>query len=366
MSALKNFRGHSPVLQRLCYSDWGLDPAHDIWPLRAVSARLARAISARQYWPSIMPQLHFIAGHQVSQAQEASWLQIRLEAAAGEGEIIAEALAHAGALSVTLEDAADNPVLEPLPGEAPLWPHTAVIGLFEADTDMQPVLASVGKALARATPPRAHITTLRSEDWESVWKNDFGARRFGNRLWVCPHGENAPVPDAVIVHLDPGLAFGTGNHPSTALCLEWLDGHCQHGDRIIDYGCGSGILAIAALRLGAARAWAVDIDAQAVLATMNNARDNDVAGCTWAGTPQHLTTALAGENATCLLANILARPLIDLAPRFAELLPTGARIAVAGILQEQIDEVSAALAPWFELTEPRIQENWALLHGQRR
>lgn len=302
----------------------------------------------------------------MSQSREASWLQIRLEAALGEGEAIAEALMHAGALSVALEDAADDPVLEPLPGEAPLWPHTAVIGLFETSADMEQILSSVCEELALTAVPRARITTLHGEDWETRWKNDFGAMRFGNRLWVCQHGESAPAHDAVVVHLDPGLAFGTGTHPSTALCLEWLDGHCRHGDRIIDYGCGSGILAIAALRLGAMRAWAVDIDPQALLATTDNAVANGVADRIWTGVPERLNAALAGERGDCLLANILARPLIELAPRFAELLPAGGRLAVAGILREQADEVAAALAPWFELAEPRVREDWACLHGRRR
>lgn len=313
-----------------------------------------------------MPQLHFIAGRPVSQSREASWLQIRLEAEPGAGEAVAEALTHAGALSVTLEDAADDPVLEPLPGEAPLWPHTAVTGLFEAGTDAQRVLSRVCEELALAAPPRIHVATLRGEDWETRWKNDFHAMRFGARLWVCPHGESAPAHDAVTVNLDPGLAFGTGTHPSTALCLEWLDSHCQAGDRVIDYGCGSGILAIAALRLVAARAWAVDIDAQALLATADNARANGVADRLWTGAPERLSAAIAAESADCLLANILARPLIELAPRFAALLPGGARLAVAGILREQAGEVAAALAPWFELAEPRLREDWALLHGRRR
>ena len=298
---------------------------------------------------------------QSSQAPQESWLQIRVDAAPGTGELLAEALSNAGALSVTLEDAADDPVFEPGPGEAPLWPHTAVVGLFDPSADAHDVLRQVQSELALDAPPRSHVSTLSGNDWESRWKDDFHAMRFGARLWVCPQGETAPAQDAVVVHLDPGLAFGTGTHPSTALCLEWLDGHCRPGDRVVDYGCGSGILAIAAARLGAVRVWAVDIDPQALQATAENARANGVEDLIWTGAPADLPAV----EADCLVANILAGPLIELAPRFAALTAKDARLVVSGILREQADAVAAALGRHFRM-EGRIErEEWALLHGRR-
>lgn len=306
--------------------------------------------------PSSMPE------RQLSQAPEERWLQIRLEAERGTGETVAEAMANAGALSVTLEDAADDPVFEPAPGEAPLWPHTAVVGLFDAAADAQGVLREVQSELALESPPRARITTLTGRDWETRWRQDFHAMRFGARLWVCPQGETAPAPDAVTVNLDPGLAFGTGTHPSTALCLEWLDGHCRPGDRLIDYGCGSGILAVAAARLGAARIWAVDIDPQALQATAANARANGVGRLVWTGAPERLPSVAAD----CLIANILAGPLIELAPRFAALLAKDARLVVAGILREQAAAVASALDACFTVEGEAVREGWALLHGRRR
>ncbi len=299
---------------------------------------------------------------QVSQASDECWLQIHLEAAPGAGEDIAEALMRAGALSVTLADAADDPVLEPKPGEAPLWPHTTVTGLFDAAPDPDQVLLHLRSELATDIPLQARINTLGGDDWISRWKQDFHAMRFGERLWICPHGETAPDNDAVTVNLDPGMAFGTGTHPTTALCLEWLDRHCQAGDRLIDYGCGSGILAIAAARLGATQVWAVDIDPQALQASMSNAAANGVADRIWTGEPQRLPAV----TADCLVANILAGPLIELAPRFAALLTPGGRLAVSGILHEQAEAVAAALTAHFVVTGQTRREDWSLLHARRR
>lgn len=269
---------------------------------------------------------------------------------------------RAGALSVTLADAADDPVLEPKPGETPLWPHITVTGLFDASADPERILLQLRSELAAEIPLHARIDTLGGDDWTSRWKQDFHAMRFGERLWICPHGETAPADDAITVHLDPGMAFGTGTHPTTALCLEWLDRHCRAGDRLIDYGCGSGILSIAAAKLGATRVWAVDIDRQALQASADNAAANGVGDLIWTGAPQ----ALPAIEADCLVANILAGPLIELAPRFAALLSTGGRLAVSGILHEQADAVADALAADFTMTGHIRREDWSLLHARRR
>jgi ribosomal protein L11 methyltransferase len=287
---------------------------------------------------------------------------MRLEAAPGCGEAMAEALSAAGALSVTMQDAGDDPVLEPLPGEAPLWPHTEVIGLFDEGVDLDEVLRQLAAALDMDTPPSATISSIGNEDWEHSWRSDFHAMRFGSRLWVCPHGEAPDSDDAVVVRLEPGLAFGTGTHATTALCLEWLDRHCRPGDRIIDYGSGSGILAIAAAKLGASEVWAVDIDPQARRATAENAAINDVAHLVHSGAPEDLPELIVD----CVVANILAGPLIQLAPRFSAMLERGGRIALSGLLQEQTEAVAAAYADDFELETPLTHDNWVLLHGQRR
>lgn len=272
-------------------------------------------------------------------------------------------LAH-GAQSVTQVDAADDPVLEPAPGEAPLWPRTRTIGLFDAGCDFAPVIA----ALRDTLPDGAHtiITTaeLEEQDWVRIWLRDWQPLKFGDRLWVSPRAKLAEVrePGAVIVALDPGLAFGTGTHPSTALCLEWLAGARLQGKSVLDYGCGSGLLAIAALKLGAANAVGVDIDPQALLATRENALVN--------GVGDRLRALLAAEYAptpnAVVLANILAGPLVQLAPRLCESLAPGGALVLAGLLEAQAAEVAAAYAPWCEIAEPAHREGWVRVEGRKR
>ncbi len=292
-----------------------------------------------------------------------TWIEIRLEAAPGQAEALSDALTGAGALSVTLVDAADDPVLEPAPGEAPLWPHTSAVGLFDAAVDADTVLRQVQAALNLDAPPVAHIDRIEGRDWERARLDDLRPMRFGERLWVCPAGRQVDAPDAVTVTLDPGLAFGTGAHPTTALCLEWLDRQVRPGDRFIDYGCGSGILAIAAARLGAAAVLAVDIDPQALYATTENARINGVDDRITVARPE----ALPAFSADGLLANILARPLIELAPRFATLLLPGGRLAVSGILADQAAAVTAALEDaGLALTGQDERTGWVRLDAVRR
>jgi ribosomal protein L11 methyltransferase len=271
-----------------------------------------------------------------------------------------DALFAFGAVSVTLEDAADDPVLEPGPGETPLWPTVIVKALFDPDTDR----ATLGRALAEALPgaPPPRFEMIADQAWERVWLEDFRPMHFGRRLWVCPGGLPAGDPDAIRIELDPGLAFGTGTHPTTALCLEWLDGQDLSGCAVVDYGCGSGILAIAAAKLGAAQVRAVDIDPQALIATRDNAERNGVAGAlTITGDP-----ALAPRSADVLLANILAGPLVELAPRFAAALGPAGRLALSGLLPEQADAVTAAYRPWFHIDTSTTRDGWVLLSGCRQ
>ena len=270
-----------------------------------------------------------------------------------------DALFELGAVSVTLQDAADDPVLEPGPGETPLWPTVIVKALFDPDTDP----ATLGRALAGALPgaPPPRFEMIADQAWERVWLEDFRPMRFGRRLWVCPGGLPAGDADAIRIELDPGLAFGTGTHPTTALCLEWLDGQDLAGCAVVDYGCGSGILAVAAAKLGAAHVRAVDIDPQALIATRDNAVRNSVAGTlTITGDP-----ALAPRSDDVLLANLLAGPLVELAPRFAAALGPAGRLALSGLLPEQAGAVTAAYRPWFHIDTNTTRDGWILLSGCR-
>ncbi len=290
------------------------------------------------------------------------WIQLTATARAEHAEQVGDALSAAGALAVTVHGDDTQDVLEPLPGTTPLWEHNKVVGLFAAGTPMEPVLARLRADAGPALIGECTVTTLADQAWERACLNDFKPMRFGARTWVCPSwGELPPQPDAVILHLDPGLAFGTGSHASTALCLTWLDAHPPAGLTVVDYGCGSGILGICAAKYGAARVWCVDYDPQALLATRNNAKHNDVAAHIETRTPEH-----DGDiRAQVVLANILAAPLIELAPRFEAMLQPGGHIVLAGLLNDQAAAIVDAYRPWVELQIADTRDGWALLTGRR-
>jgi ribosomal protein L11 methyltransferase len=283
------------------------------------------------------------------------FLQLILPIGSADPAPFEDALLEAGAASITLEDAGDDPVLEPPPGATPLWPCVRIKALFDAAAD---------RAALRATFPDATFEHIADRAWEREWLKDFRPMRFGRRLWICPGGQRPPLDEAgaCLLELDPGLAFGTGTHATTALCLEWLDGAQLQGASVIDYGCGSGVLAIAALQLGAATALAVDIDPQALIATRDNARRNQVADRLIVGSPDKT----AGRKADILLANILAEPLLELAPAFAERASLGGRIVLSGILRSQAAPVASRYATWFDMRPAIVRDDWALLHGVRR
>jgi len=290
-----------------------------------------------------------------------AWLQVRLTTDAEQAPLIEAALTNAGALAVTLGDAGDDPQLEPAPGTQPLWGHLCITALFPDGPGALEQAAALGARLAGALAAQPVVEYLPERAWERAWLDDFRPTRFGERLWVCPRGQAPADAQALIVELDPGLAFGTGHHATTALCLEWLDAAQLGGCTLIDYGCGSGILAIAALRLGAAQATAVDHDPQALEATRDNALANGVANRLRICAPAEPPLGAADV----LVANILAATLVELAPRLAELVRPGGRIALSGLLADQVAAVSAAYETTFALDPPREREDWVLLSGRR-
>jgi len=268
-----------------------------------------------------------------------------------------------GAMAVMLADAGDEPLLEPAPGETPLWQQVRLRALFAADANPGLLAATIATVLA--LPPAA-VAVERIEDraWEREWLKDFRPMQFGRRLWVCPAGQRpeAAGAETVVLALDPGLAFGTGTHATTALCLEWLDGAIRGGERVLDYGCGSGILALAALRLGAQRAEAFDIDPQALRATRENAVKNGLADrISVADRPEGL-----GRGFDIVLANILSGPLIALAPGLAARVRPGGSLVLAGMLERQAGEVAQAHQPWFDIGPVAERDGWTLLVGRRR
>lgn len=290
------------------------------------------------------------------------WLQVTLPTDRDRAPLIEAALESAGALALTMSDAGDEPQLEPPLGATPLWSRVRVTALFPADPDTLGRVEGLAESLSDHLAGEPQFERLADQPWERAWLDDFAPARFGRRLWVCPRGQPAGDPGAVVVQLDPGLAFGTGHHPTTALCLRWLDDAELTGKTVLDYGCGSGILAIAALRLGAARAVAVDHDPQALEATRANAAENGVGA--------RLLACVPGEqpplHPDVLLANILAGPLVDLAPGFGTAVLPGGLLALSGILADQAAEVAAAYKTDFVLDAPRLDGDWVLLSGRRR
>jgi ribosomal protein L11 methyltransferase len=290
------------------------------------------------------------------------WLQVRLAITPEQAETYEDALLEVGAVSVTFMDAEDQPIFEPDLGTTPLWSHTHLLALFEADTDETALLAHL-RLLCGGDLPEHHVERIEDQDWERSWMDGFQPMRFGQRLWIVPSWHAAPEPDAVNLLLDPGLAFGTGTHPTTALCLEWLDGQKLDNCSVLDFGCGSGILAIAALLLGAPQAVGTDIDPQALEASRDNASRN---GIDPARFPVYLPADLPQQPADVVVANILAGPLVSLAPQITALVKAGGRLALSGILAEQAEEVRAAYAGAFDLDPTPEKDGWVRISGVKR
>jgi ribosomal protein L11 methyltransferase len=290
-----------------------------------------------------------------------SFYEIELPLAGLDADAVESALLQIGALSITFLDRADEPVLEPKPGEMRLWSDTLVRALFDQSSEPILNLEQLAIHLGESHAASARVRHVEDQAWERVWLKDWKSQRFGRRLWVCPTTVDAPdAAEAVVVRLDPGLAFGTGSHPTTALCLEVLDSLPVQGESVIDYGCGSGILGVAALKLGARRVVAVDLDPQALLATVENARRNEVAENI---VVQDVDADLS--PAFCVLANILAGPLIELAPRLSAACVSGGYLVLSGLLRTQADEVAAAYAADFESVRVLERDEWCCICARR-
>ena len=286
------------------------------------------------------------------------WLQFTFYSNKDQAEDLAAKLEDLGAVAVSMLDAADQPLYEPPPGATPLWQLTNVLGLFDAEHDPQQLIQMLNDSWPGDLPEfRQEI--LDDQDWERAWMDDFHPMQFGQRLWIVPSWQAAPQAGAVNILLDPGLAFGTGTHATTRLCLEWLDAHPPQGLRVIDYGCGSGILAIAAALLGAAEVIGVDNDPQALLATHDNAQRNRVQVL------PYLPRDCPPQTVELLIANILAGPLIELAARLSALVRDNGQIVLSGILPEQAEEVRNAYSPWFNMQAPIEYEGWIRLEGRK-
>ena len=270
-----------------------------------------------------------------------------------------------GAVAVSFRDAADSPILEPLPGQFKPWPNTIVTGLFAMDADPRSVSAALRVVLGPATDFDFAVELLEDQAWERAWMAHAHPMRFGSRLWVYPNRElpRQVRNDSVNIALDPGLAFGTGSHATTALCLEWLDAHPPEASLVVDYGCGSGILAIAAAKLGAREVWAVDIDSQALLASKANAIGNGISQDRLRAVSPQLLPPL---KADLVIANIISGTLISLAKRLAELSRPDGQLLLSGLLPEQGAAVVKGYCEWFDFSAPVAKDGWLLLCGRNK
>lgn len=290
------------------------------------------------------------------------WIQLKISTKQENAEDIGSLLSDSGAGAVTFMDGKDDPIYEPTSHSVQYWPSTEVIGLYDGEFDMDAVLAHLRQTELLGRNFSYQLEHLQDKDWEREWMDDFHPMQFGEKLWICPTWCDVPEPAAVNIILDPGLAFGTGTHATTALCLQWLDSAEVAGKTVIDYGCGSGILAIAALLLGAKSVIGIDIDPQAIAASKANAERNGVA--------ERLFLYLAGQQPECsadiVMANILAEPLTELRPVIASCCKDGGSLVMSGILDTQVARIAEAYTPEFSLCPPVLDKEWARIAGRKR
>ncbi|NTS76498.1 50S ribosomal protein L11 methyltransferase [Catenovulum sp. SM1970] len=290
-----------------------------------------------------------------------SWIQIRYTTDKESAEAISDHMTGTGAAAVTFLDAADTPIYEPLPGDFFLWEATTVMGLYPADIDTDKVLKRLKNAKA-GNKGFYKVEQLEDKDWVREWMDSFQPMQFGKRLWICPSWRDVPDSTAVNVMLDPGLAFGTGTHPTTSLCLRWLDENISSDQTVVDFGCGSGILAIAALKLGAKRTIGIDIDPQAIVATEENAKRNNV--------EKQIELFLPKDQpeieADVVVANILAAPLRELSEVITAFVKPGGKLALSGILDTQAEEIVEIYSQWFDMDPVANEEEWCRVSGTRK
>lgn len=289
------------------------------------------------------------------------WQQLTVTTHHDAAQLISDELDRLGALSVTMQDAADEPLYEPAPEETKIWQQTRVTGLFDDQCNAQALMRQLREGPLNQQCSQILCETLEDQNWETTWLDDFHPMQFGDGFWVCATEHERPDPQATILILDPGLAFGTGTHPTTAMCLSWLAAHRGEFQSMVDFGCGSGILAIAALLLGCQSAVGIDIDPQALEATRENAQKNQVAD-------QMATYPHDDYPKTAhplVVANILAGPLMDLSQVIGELVQPSGHLVLSGVLQDQGNAVAAAYADRFQEIHRDTQEDWVCLHLQK-
>lgn len=296
-----------------------------------------------------------------------SWLQIKTLIRPEQAEQLEDWLLDAGACAITLTDAEDQPVFEPIRGTTPLWQSTRLTGLYDGNLDVDQMLVQLQQRWQELYPdssvPTLQVEILEDKDWIREWMDSFHPIQMGQRLWVVPSWHQPPEPNAVNLILDPGLAFGTGTHPTTALCLQWLDGLDLKNKTLLDFGCGSGILGIAGLLLGADQAWGIDIDPQALQASQQNAERNSIDPERF---PVYYPEDCPDLCCDVLVANILAGPLISLSEELSGRVRPGGLLALSGILAHQAESVAAAYRPWFELDAMTSKDDWVRITGTRK
>ena len=294
-----------------------------------------------------------------------AWVQVHIQSDPNHAELLEDLLLEAGAEAVSMEDSEDDPLYEPERGTTPLWESTRVTGLFDGDADLEAIRQQLSETYHASTQnslDNIEVELLEDREWERAWMDDFKPERFGQRLWICPSWQEPPEPEAVNITLDPGLAFGSGTHPTTRLCLQWLDGADVTGETVVDYGCGSGILGLAALKLGARHVVGVDNDPQALDASRDNTRRN---GIDDDALDLYLPDDQPDGQCDLMLANILAQPLLELGEFLAHQVRPGGRIVLSGILATQADTISDHYAQWFTMQSPAEHEGWVCLSGTR-
>ncbi|MEH8021647.1 50S ribosomal protein L11 methyltransferase [Rheinheimera metallidurans] len=290
------------------------------------------------------------------------WIQLRVTTTEQKAEQVSDMLMGWGAQAVSFVDAHDTPIYEPMPGEVIYWTNTIVVGLFDAEHPMDKVVKQLEQVAFFKQGVEYKLEQLEDKDWEREWMDNFHPIKFGQRLWVCPSWRDIPDPTAVNVMLDPGLAFGTGTHPTTALCMQWLDATIKPEQTVVDFGCGSGILGIAALKLGAKRVVGVDIDPQAIEASTANAKRNNVNGQIELYLPKDQPVDF---QADVVVANILAGPLAELKHVISAYVKPNGVLALSGILESQADSVMAAYADEFSFDPIAVQDEWVRLSARK-